>query len=149
MNTNGDNLESIRVNLNKASIHPTCLINYAIFSVLIKEFLTYSQQTAAAAMMMPIADAVCLEIFPSSAYRKKSLEMDQRLASVTSFISNQEDLKSKESTLTIKQQKELRSFHVRLRKLLYVSIAFSATIGGTSTLTSNGPNLVFKFVIEE
>ncbi len=36
-----------------------------------------------------------------------------------------------------------------IRRLLYIVIAFAATIGGTTTLTSNGPNLVFQFVLDE
>lgn len=35
-----------------------------------------------------------------------------------------------------------------LRKIFYLSIAYSANIGGTSTLTSNGPNLILRFVVD-
>ena len=37
----------------------------------------------------------------------------------------------------------------KLRRILYLSIAYSATIGGTTTLTSNGPNLVFRWILDE
>lgn len=47
------------------------------------------------------------------------------------------------------ETEKIRKNNDKLRKILYLSIAFSATIGGTTTLTSNGPNLVFKFVLEE
>lgn len=35
-----------------------------------------------------------------------------------------------------------------LKKIFYLSIAYSANIGGTSTLTSNGPNLILRFVVD-
>lgn len=35
-----------------------------------------------------------------------------------------------------------------LKKMFYLSIAYSANIGGTSTLTSNGPNLILRFVVD-
>ena len=49
-----------------------------------------------------------------------------------------------------KKAKQMRSSkNDKLRRLLYISIAYSATIGGTTTLTSNGPNLVLRFVMDE
>lgn len=36
-----------------------------------------------------------------------------------------------------------------LAKGLYLSVAFAANIGGTATLTSAGPNLILKFIMDE
>lgn len=38
---------------------------------------------------------------------------------------------------------------IKARKMFYLCIAYSATIGSVSTLTANGPNLVMKDVLEE
>lgn len=36
----------------------------------------------------------------------------------------------------------------KLTKMFYLSIAYSANIGGTTTLTSNGPNLILRFILD-
>lgn len=38
---------------------------------------------------------------------------------------------------------------IKVRKMFYLCIAYSATIGSVSTLTANGPNLVMKDILEE
>ncbi|RWS12624.1 solute carrier family 13-like protein 2 [Dinothrombium tinctorium] len=106
--------------------------------------------TAAAAMMLPIVDAVAAEIFPSlenvgeSAVQLSPLITANDKASASTSSHQHENEKQ---ILQLSQKSKF--FQLKLKKLLYASVAFSATIGGTSTLTSNGPNLVFKFIVEE
>ncbi|RWS13769.1 solute carrier family 13 member 5-like protein [Dinothrombium tinctorium] len=105
--------------------------------------------TAAAAMMLPIADAVLEEVFPKT--ERRSTFPDIKVVSAD-FDQNENKLQdimmvetSKISEVTFTNP----NFSVtKLKKILYLSIAYSANIGGTSTLTSNGPNLVLRFVVE-
>ncbi|CAG2119681.1 unnamed protein product, partial [Medioppia subpectinata] len=99
--------------------------------------------TATVAMMLPIADEILSHLFPDG---NQNVDNDHKnlLNSCDTECS-----KSKLST-AITFDKEVDSVNKnKLSKLLYLSIAYSATMGSASTLTSNGPNLVMKFIIEE
>ncbi|RWS27186.1 solute carrier family 13 member 5-like protein [Leptotrombidium deliense] len=137
--------------------------------------------TAAAAMMLPIADAVIEEVFPKP--RRESTFPDIKVVSadynetlysfakgfklngnwdynfVIKYFNCRLKYKfSKDKLQDIMMMETSKISEVpftnpnvsvkKLKKLLYLSIAYSANIGGTSTLTSNGPNLVLRFVVE-
>ncbi|CAG2162894.1 unnamed protein product [Oppiella nova] len=108
--------------------------------------------TAATAMILPIADVISKEILTEEEYKD-----DLQLNESQSDDRNHHDLSiqlflsvDKEVYVLKHNSKQLRSAkNDKLRRLLYISIAYSATIGGTTTLTSNGPNLVLRFVLDE
>ncbi|XP_075591907.1 Na(+)/citrate cotransporter isoform X2 [Dermatophagoides farinae] len=95
--------------------------------------------TAATAMILPIADVVVNEIFNN--YRDKNPELE--------MINGNPTIEIQRSDVIRKYSKKISPELDYIRRLLYICIAFSATIGGTSTLTSNGPNLVFQFVLDQ
>lgn len=66
-------------------------------------------------------------------------------------ISKQERSDSCDNSVsTVKaKQKSCDQQVIQLKKIFYLSIAYSANIGGTSTLTSNGPNLILRFVLDD
>ena len=108
--------------------------------------------TAAVAMMLPIADAILAQIFP----KIKQQHFNQlKLNGNSNGAIKSNDLPEKitipmngmfVNEMTDNYDKEHKA---KLSKLLYLSIGYSATIGGVTTLTSNGPNMVMKFVLEE
>ena len=93
--------------------------------------------TATVAMMLPIADEILAHLFPKDI---KSNEQIKLLSECQVSIDVTQSKLDSESELRRKD---------KLSKLLYMSIAFSATMGGACTLTSNGPNLIMKFILEE
>lgn len=109
--------------------------------------------TAAAAMMLPIADAILEEVFPEKEIKQMvitapepeqvtQLDIDDSCSSSSSINHNHNIVKTKPV------QPLTPSKVIQLRKIFYLSIAYSANIGGTSTLTSNGPNLILRFVVD-
>lgn len=98
--------------------------------------------TAATAMILPIADIVTQELFDTTevadcAEQQYSQEQVELLTPKLIFRNNGNPRQGNQEKLNY------------IRRLLYICIAFSATIGGTTTLTSNGPNLVFQFVLDD
>jgi sodium-dependent dicarboxylate transporter 2/3/5 len=93
--------------------------------------------TATVAMMLPIADEILAHLFPktNSDDNKKLLISSECKSKLSVIIDFNDDFDSEKKN--------------KLSKLLYLSIAYSATIGSATTLTSNGPNLIMKFVLEE
>lgn len=135
--------------------------------------------TAAAAMMLPIADAILEETFPSnddSSTNSSSYEL-QPVSPGNGNANGGPDINENEESVTVarsngnkkntrmvqrspglevvvltpdddKSSSPTESEIVTLKKMFYLSIAYSANIGGTSTLTSNGPNLILRFVVD-
>lgn len=121
--------------------------------------------TAAVAMMLPIADAILAQIFPAQIFpeikqqqhlNQINLNSGMKLNGNSNGNSNGA-VKSNDSPekVTIPMngmfvnEKTDNYDKAKLSKLLYLSIGYSATIGGVTTLTSNGPNMVMKFILEE
>jgi sodium-dependent dicarboxylate transporter 2/3/5 len=93
--------------------------------------------TATVAMMLPIADEILAHLFPktNSDDNKKLLISNECKSKLSVIIDFNDDFDSEKKN--------------KLSKLLYLCIAYSATIGSSTTLTSNGPNLIMKFILEE
>ena len=137
--------------------------------------------TAAAAMMLPIADALLDEVFPDDKHSEVEEEVSRRSSARqtnNNLMKNGnhssrrrnsiKDVELEMADITLNNQcmdpdptvermidQELNSSSsslpqdiVTLKKMFYLSIAYSANIGGTSTLTSNGPNLILRFVLD-
>lgn len=93
--------------------------------------------TATVAMMLPIADEILAHLFPKTNNddNKKLLISSECKSKLSVIIDFNDDFDSEKKN--------------KLSKLLYLCIAYSATIGSATTLTSNGPNLIMKFILEE
>jgi sodium-dependent dicarboxylate transporter 2/3/5 len=93
--------------------------------------------TATVAMMLPIADEILAHLFPKTNNddNKKLLISSECKSKLSVIIDFNDDFDSEKKN--------------KLSKLLYLCIAYSATIGSSTTLTSNGPNLIMKFILEE
>ncbi|KAL3258951.1 hypothetical protein MRX96_016619 [Rhipicephalus microplus] len=124
---------------------------------------TWICNTATTAMMMPIVDAVLAEVIDAEydplmlaevggacdtekggqkpLNRSTSTESSGKKEKSVSPVSRSCSVRSED----VAKQKAQRT----LSKSLYLSVAFAANIGGTATLTSAGPNLILKFVVEE
>ena len=130
--------------------------------------------TAAAAMMLPIADALLQEVFPD-ATSSETTSQEECETNNNSQVKNSRKHRRKDSGPLNEFELEM-CVHlnhsmdpdpkidrpvvapvlppsvpqdvVNLKKMFYLSIAYSANIGGTSTLTSNGPNLILRFVLD-
>ncbi|KAF7489575.1 Solute carrier family 13 member 5 [Sarcoptes scabiei] len=104
--------------------------------------------TAATAMILPVADVVVGEIFDPilSSFSNQNQSMEQSIELMENHQKYNNDIENKNFH---KKHNPIRKELEYVKRLLYICIAFSATIGGTTTLTSNGPNLVFQFVMDE
>lgn len=98
--------------------------------------------TATVAMMLPIADEILANLFPN-----QSQSEDQKKLINCQIISI--DSSHPKIATNLAFSEEYSPKRNKLSKLLYLSIAYSATVGGASTLTANGPNLIMKFILEE
>lgn len=141
-------------------------------------FSMWIVSTATVAMMLPIADEIFNHLFTYDDYNAKvrpltpspqkipimfpSVDVDfQKMpnggqASLIKYSHNENpdlwyssehklpfsDSADKPETLSEDQKKQVR-------KLFYLCIAYAATIGSVSTLTSNGPNLIMKDILEK
>ncbi|KAI1283746.1 Solute carrier family 13 member 3 [Halotydeus destructor] len=104
----------------------------AFFGVLINN-------SAATAMMIPIADAVLEQVFPKS-LTSRAIKGNQVTIDVTNDAAKS---KAKEKNVDVDK------IIANNGKCLYLGIAYAATIGTTMSLTSNGPNLVMKRNLDE
>lgn len=132
---------------------------------------TWICNTATTAMMMPILDAVLAEVTENDADviilaeegecepHKEVYKPLKGSARDMPSCSKQEKIGAchrAETSTRVRRQtaemgsaKQIRETSRMLSKSLYLSVAFAANIGGTATLTSAGPNLILKFVVEE
>lgn len=123
---------------------------------------TWICNTATTAMMMPIVDAVLAEVIDADydplmlaevgAYEGEK-DKHKQLNRTTSGESSEKyyktvPLASRSCSVRSEDVAKQRAQRT-LSKSLYLSVAFAANIGGTATLTSAGPNLILKFVVEE
>lgn len=105
--------------------------------------------TAATAMILPIADVITEELL------SEDQEKDDSNSEPLEDSNNHDSIVKYDKDISLcvinpGNSREMRNEkNDKLRRLLYISIAYSATIGGTTTLTSNGPNLVFRFVLDD
>lgn len=137
---------ALRVILTGGNDFKWLLLGFMLTSMFLAMFII---NTAATAMMLPIADAIIDEIFPCAVDTHQPSDTCQRDSEAQLTVIKSNGLSSDSEPDVYKINKEAEIRQRKLKKLLYLSIAYSSTIGGTSTLTSNGPNLVFKFIVEE
>lgn len=123
---------------------------------------TWICNTATTAMMMPIVDAVLAEVIDADydplmlaevgAYEGEKDKQKQfnRSTSGESSEKNYKAAPLPSRSCSVRSEDVAKQRAQRtLSKSLYLSVAFAANIGGTATLTSAGPNLILKFVVEE
>ncbi|KAK8767056.1 hypothetical protein V5799_006168 [Amblyomma americanum] len=124
---------------------------------------TWICNTATTAMMMPIVDAVLAEVIETEydplmlaevggAYdvEKDVHKPVNRTTSAESSGQKGKSVAPPSRSCSVRSEDVAKQKAQRtLSKSLYLSVAFAANIGGTATLTSAGPNLILKFVVEE
>lgn len=102
--------------------------------------------TAATAMILPIADVVVEYLFKDSNEETDKEEVELQMLKIDKDVDGQVDGELKANYKEDCHNREKMDY---IKRLLYICVAYSATIGGTTTLTSNGPNLVLRFVLDE
>ena len=80
----------------------------------------------------------------ASSSESLDLDVDGTTDNSEDNLSTRVEIKSNQTKLIQLTEEKI----IQLRKVFYLSIAYSANIGGTSTLTSNGPNLILRFVVD-
>ncbi|OQR66188.1 solute carrier family 13 member 5-like [Tropilaelaps mercedesae] len=113
--------------------------------------------TSTTAMMMPIVDAVLAEILSTRGCAgPDDLELassSQKSTEISLLEKGQCNGNSEKEMLAeqnvYSEYRDRQKRERRLAKGLYLSVAFAANIGGTATLTSAGPNLILKFIMDE
>lgn len=108
--------------------------------------------TSTTAMMMPIVDAVLAEILTTNPDEEEIASSSQKSTEISLLEKGQNGNSEKQVLQQHSVFSELRERKKRERhfaKGLYLSVAYAANIGGTATLTSAGPNLILKWVLED
>lgn len=128
-------------------------------------FSMWIVSTATVAMMLPIMDEIFRNIFASiDSIRNEQKQNDQKTNGNAVCCCCHNDNDNDDDRIDVKidndnnkidnsdDEEELIKLMARkeqICKLFYLCIAYSATIGGVSTLTSNGPNLIMKDILEK
>ncbi|CAG0898096.1 unnamed protein product, partial [Cyprideis torosa] len=107
--------------------------------------------TATTAVMIPVVEAVLWELYKpteesgKNAGKNPSREIPSGLSMVDSEMDNVHTGPAEDVVVA---SENIRAFK-RARNIILCSVAYSANIGGTGSLTGTGPNLVLKGILDD
>ncbi|XP_025787982.1 solute carrier family 13 member 3 [Puma concolor] len=131
-------------------VQPTRLI---LGMMVTTSFLSmWLSNTASTAMMLPIASAVLKSLFGQETRKDLGQQSEENAAAVrrnglhavpteVQFLAGTEDKDCPEAEASLDCKKE-GEYHRNIWKGFLISIPYSASIGGTATLTGTAPNLI-------
>ncbi|XP_047709535.1 Na(+)/dicarboxylate cotransporter 3 isoform X1 [Prionailurus viverrinus] len=131
-------------------VQPTRLI---LGMMVTTSFLSmWLSNTASTAMMLPIASAVLKSLFGQETRKDLGQQSEENAAAVrrnglhavpteVQFLAGTEDKDCPEAEAPLDCKKE-EEYHRNIWKGFLISIPYSASIGGTATLTGTAPNLI-------
>lgn len=126
--------------------------------MLVTMFLSmWISNTATTSMMLPIVDSILLEIYKANNFKEKNVVLqvlppnnnnnvkeEEKENGINGEVTNDSN-QSDQTIIGNMEHSDLKT----LRKALMLSIAYSANIGGTATLTGTGTNLVLQEVFHD
>ncbi|EDO42123.1 predicted protein, partial [Nematostella vectensis] len=113
--------------------------------MLVTAFLSmWISNTATTAMMVPIAEAVLSELKKEEIKQKLESESNSDTVNQNEGFSDGPVNNGEEDTKNDDIGTEIDRRFMRMSKMLLLSIAYAANIGGTATLTGTAPNLVLS-----
>lgn len=112
-------------------------------------FSMWLVSTATVAMMLPIADEIFNNLFSSFDELNENKEDSLSMVMVNDDSIEKDSNNGKSTPTGEEHELIIQASKAKVRKMFYLCIAYAATIGSVSTLTSNGPNLIMKDILEE
>ncbi|XP_052239315.1 solute carrier family 13 member 2-like isoform X2 [Dreissena polymorpha] len=114
----------------------------------------WTSNIATSAMMMPIADALLHELqkgeceLDANEHADEPFHASNHLSMTESQVNSELGSDSREVTEPCKEKAPSRE-HLQMAKALTISIAYSASIGGTTTLTGCASNIILKGMADQ
>ncbi|XP_074602871.1 Na(+)/citrate cotransporter-like [Brevipalpus obovatus] len=147
-NSNLHNRISIKVLLLFGTSPKWLLLGFMMNTMFLSMWIS---NTATTALMLPIVDAVLVQLRHKA--RTNSDSSVRRVSIISSLDINPPEIRRRSrsgSAIVIEEDPEVdaKAFKT-LRKALFLGICYAANIGGIGTLTGTGPNLVLYGVLNE